>query len=121
MSRPLLLDEMLSQRIAGQLGERGHDVRCVVTESTLLALPDDQLLAEATRHGRALVTLNIKDFARLDTQYRADGRSHAGIVFVSTKAFPQDSRFVGAVVGALDKLLHEPDRLGPDLVLFLQR
>ena len=121
MTRPLLLDEMLRQRIASQLAEDGHDVRAAVLDPALLGLPDDQLLGEATRQDRSLVTLNIKDFVRLDAQCRAAGQAHAGLVLVSTKTFPLDSRFVGAVVQALGKLLAEPARLGPDLVVFLQQ
>ncbi|SBW22600.1 DUF5615 family PIN-like protein [Protofrankia symbiont of Coriaria ruscifolia] len=121
MSYPLLLDEMLGERIAAQLVGRGHDVVSVVADSALVSLPDDQVLAEAARQGRALVTLNVKDFLPLDAQYRASGRSHAGIVLISTKAFPQDRGFVGAVVGALDKLLRESGAVGPDQVIFLRR
>ncbi|WP_250282504.1 MULTISPECIES: DUF5615 family PIN-like protein [unclassified Frankia] len=121
MSHPLLLDEMLGERTAAQLVGKGHDVASVVADPALVSLPDDQVLAEAARQGRALVTLNVRDFLPLDAQYRAGGRSHAGIVLISTKAFPQDRAFVGAVVSALDKLLQEPGTLGPDQVVFLQR
>jgi hypothetical protein len=41
-------------------------------------------------------------------------------VFVSTKAFPQDRAFIGALVIALDKFLDE-DRPLTDAVVFLQR
>ena len=121
MSYPLLLDEMLGERIAAQLVGKGHDVLSIVTDPSLISLPDDQVLAEAARHGRALVTINIKDFLPLDAQCRATGRSHAGLVLIATKTFPQDRSFVGAVVSALDKLLQEPDTLGPDQVVFLRR
>ncbi len=116
-----MLDEMLGERIATQLAGRGHDVVSVVADPALVSLPDDQVLAEAARQGRALVTLNIKDFLPLDARYRAGGRSHAGIVLISTKAFPQDRGFVGAVVNALDKLLAEAGALGADQLVFLRR
>jgi Domain of unknown function (DUF5615) len=121
MSCPLLLDEMLGERIAVQLIGRGHDVLTVVADSTLVSLPDDQVMAEAARQGRALVTLNVKDFLPLDAQYRATGRSHAGLILVSTRSFPQDRGFVGAVVNALDKLLQDPGAVVPDQVVFLRR
>ncbi|WP_322769769.1 DUF5615 family PIN-like protein [Frankia sp. Cr1] len=121
MSSPLLLDEMLGERIAAQLVGRGHDVLSVVSDFSLISLPDDQVLAEAARQGRALVTLNIKDFLPLDAQYRAGGRSHAGLVLIATKSFPPDRGFVGAVVSALDKLLQEPGAIIPDQVVFLRR
>lgn len=121
MTRPLLLDEMLGDRIASQLVARGHDVLSVVGDAALISLPDDQVLMEATRQGRSLVTLNIKDFLPLDAQYQAGGRSHAGLILVSAKTFPQDRSFVGAVVNALDKLLRETGAIGPDRIPFLQR
>ena len=57
----------------------------------------------------------------LDAQYKATGRAHAGLILVSTKAFPQDRTFVGAVVGALDVVLSKPDGIGADRVVFLSR
>ena len=56
----LLLDEMFSCAIAGQLRGKGHDVLAVVADPALIGLPDDQILAHATETGRALVTANIK-------------------------------------------------------------
>ena len=121
MSYPLLLDEMFTPVIARRWGERGHDVAAVVTDQALLRLSDDQILAAAASDGRALVIANIKDFAPLDAAYQATGRSHAGLVLVSTKTFPQDQSFIDAVVAALTTLLAEPDLLGPDQMLFLRR
>lgn len=116
----LLLDEMLSHAIAQQLRSRGHDFVAVVEDPSLMALPDEEILAAAGAQGRAFVTANIKDFTPLDRRYRASGRTHAGLVLVSTKAFPQDRAFIGALVNALDKFLDE-GRLLTDAVVFLQR
>ncbi len=120
MSCPLLLDEMLSGTIAQQLRAKGHDVIAVVAEPALVSLPDDQILAHAAATGRALVTANIKDFVPLDGQYRAAGQSHAGLILVSAKAFPQDRSFVGAVAGALAVLM-ESDQIQADQAIFLAR
>lgn len=117
----MLFDEMFTSVIARRLGERSHDVAAVVTDQELIGLSDDQILAAAATDGRALVTANIKDFAPLDAAYKATGRSHAGLVLVSTKIFPQDRSFIGAVVEALSALLSEPDLLGPDRMVFLRR
>jgi hypothetical protein len=121
MSHRLLLDEMFTPVIAQHLCARGHDVTAVVDDQGLLGLPDDQVFAAAIAAGRALVTANIKDFAPLDAAYKAAGRTHTGLVLVSAKTFPQDRSFVGVLVEALAALLTEPDRLGPDRVIFLQR
>jgi hypothetical protein len=121
VSYRLLLDEMLSDDIAGQLRKRDHDVVAVVTDTALVGLSDDQVLARAAAMGRALVTVNIKDFMPLDAEYKASGRQHAGLIFISTKTFPQNRSFTGAVVDALAALLTRPDGVGPDRVVFLGR
>jgi Domain of unknown function (DUF5615) len=121
MSYPLLLDEMFSDDIAGQLGKRGLDVLAVVSDPGLVGLPDDQILAEAAAAGRALVTANVKDFVPLDAHYRTTGRRHAGLILVATKTFRQDRSFLGAVVDALGNLLSEAAGIGPDRVVFLRR
>ncbi|HMA47618.1 MAG TPA: DUF5615 family PIN-like protein [Frankiaceae bacterium] len=121
MSGLLLLDEMFSDAIAVALTAKGHDVVSVVAQPGLVSLPDEQILAEAVRQGRGLVTMNIRDFMALDAQYRATGRSHAGLVLVSARTFPQDRGFTGAVVGAVDALLRQPKTLECDRVVFLRR
>ena len=121
MSNPLLLDEMFSDAIAEQLRAKGHDVRAVVASPALVSLPDDQILSHAAATGRALVTANIKDFVPLDAQYRAAGRSHAGLILVSTKTFPQDRAYAGAIASALVGLLDKPGQIQGSQVLFLTR
>jgi hypothetical protein len=118
---PLLLDEMLSDDIAGQLRKRSHDVLAVVADPGLVGLPDDRILAEAAAAGRALVTANVKDFVPLDAQYKTAGRQHAGLILVSTKSFPQDRSFTGAIVDAIAALLAKAGGIGPDRVVFLRR
>jgi hypothetical protein len=111
---------MLSGAIAEQLRARGHDVVSVVADPSLTGLPDEEVLATAVAAGRAVVTVNIKDFVPLDQHYKASGRTHAGLVLMPAKTFPQDRAFTGAAVSALDRLLNE-DTLRPDAVVFLQR
>jgi hypothetical protein len=120
VSCPLLLDEMFSDSVARQLRAKGHDVVAVVADPALVSLPDDTILAHAASTGRALVTANIKDFMPLDGQYRAAGQSHAGLILVSTKAFPQDRGFVSAIAGALAALL-DSDQIQAGQVIFLAR
>jgi hypothetical protein len=64
------------------------------------------------------ITCNIRDFVPLDQRYKASGRIHGGLVLVSSKAFPQDRSFIGALVSALDHLLGE-DAMRGDAVMFL--
>jgi hypothetical protein len=111
---------MLSDKIAVHLRDRGHDVVSVVADGTVMGHSDALVLAHSVDDGRALVTVNIKDFAPIDAEYRAIGKTHAGLIMVSTKSFPQDRGFNAAVVRALDKLLSEGG-VDPGDVVFLRR
>jgi hypothetical protein len=121
MSQPLLLDEMFSDNIAQQLRAKGHDVTSVVADPALVGLPDEQVLAYAMTQGRTLVTANIKDFVPLDGRYRAAGQSHAGLILVSAKTFPQNRGFTTAITTALIALLSGTTKIQPSQVLFLTR
>jgi len=121
VSQPLLLDEMFSDDVAKQLSAKGYDVISVVADSALTRLPHDQVLAYAATGGRALVTANIKDFVPLDGRYRAAGQSHAGLILVSTKTFPQDRGFSSAITASLTTLLSDKTKIQSDQVLFLTR
>jgi hypothetical protein len=68
-----------------------------------------------------LVTANIKDFIPLDTRYRAADQSHAGLILVSTKTFPQNLGFPSAVATALAVLLSGTTKIQSGQVLFLTR
>lgn len=92
---------MKSASIAQQLRDRGLDAQAVLERRDLTTLPDEALLELATREQRAVVTRNIVDFGPLSQQWAANGRSHAGLVFVSTKAFPKARDWIGAVTSAL--------------------
>jgi len=118
---PLLLDEMFADTIAQQLRVKGHDVLAVVADPSLVSLPDDQILPRAAATGRALVTANIKDFMPLDAQYRAAEQSHAGLILVSAKTFPQNRSYSSAVTSALAALLDQPGQIQAGQVTFLLR
>src|SRR5579862_5551897 len=121
MSQSLSLDEMFSDDIAQQLRAKGYDVVSVVADPGLVGLPDDQVLAYATTYGRTLVTANVKDFVPLDGRYRAAGRSHAGLILVSTKTFPHNRGFPSAITASLVTLLSGTAMIQSGQVLFLTR
>src|SRR5258708_16314295 len=112
---------MCADTIAQQLRAKGHDIIAVVADPALVSLPDDQILAHAAAAGRALVTANIKDFMPLDGQYRAAGQSHSGLILVSTRTFPQDRSYTGAITSALAALLDKHGQIQADQVIFLAR
>jgi predicted nuclease of predicted toxin-antitoxin system len=120
MTTRLLLDEMLSAVIAAQLCDKGHDVTALQGDPTGMGLPDNAVLARASGEGRVLVTRNVKDFVGLDAAARAAGNPHPGLVFVSTKAFPEDRGAIPALVRSLDRWLTTAT-LGPGETCFLQR
>ena len=121
MTTSLLLDEMFSDSIAGRLRAKGYDVLSVVADQDLAGLPDGQVLARAALARRALVTANIKDFLPLDSDYRATGRTHAGLILVSTKTFPQNRSYSSAVADALLAVLDQESRMAEGQVMFLAR
>jgi hypothetical protein len=121
VSQPLLLDEMFSDDVAKQLRAKGYDVISVVADSALTGLPDDQVLADAAMGGRALVTANIKDFVPLNGRYRAADQSHAGLILVSTKTFPQNRGFSSTITASLTTLLSDKTKIQSGQVLFLTR
>lgn len=116
----LLLDEMIGPQVAQELRDRGLDVVALAERSDLRALPDDAVLDVARDQGRTLVTLNVGDFARLHQQWLAEGRRHAGIVMVTTQAFPQNRGFVGALVSALHAAAESSTLPGPGEVGYLR-
>jgi hypothetical protein len=119
VTSPLLLDEMFADTIAQQLRAKGHDALAVVADPSLISLPDDQILARAAATGRALVTANIKDFMPLDAQYRAAEQTHAGLILVAAKTFPQNRSYTSAVTSALAALLDRPRQIQAGQVTFL--
>ena len=70
---------------------------------------------------RALVTANIRDFMPLDARYRAASQTHAGLILVSARAFPQDRALTAAITSALSALLDRPAQIQPGHVLILPR
>lgn len=78
----LFLDAHVSaRRIATALRER-HDVRAADEQRELDGSEDERLLALATEQGRIMVTFNVKDFARITTEWAAAGKSHAGCLLI---------------------------------------
>ena len=78
----LFLDAHASaRRIATALREQ-HEVRAADEERELDRSDDERLLALATEQGRITVTFNVKDFARITTEWAAAGKSHAGCLLI---------------------------------------
>jgi hypothetical protein len=67
------------QHLAVDLRGRGFDV-LMTEEAHLETAPDDDQLAFAVEHHRAILTFNIRDFAPLHVRWQSDNRPHAGII-----------------------------------------
>ena len=74
----LLLDEDVWQGLAAVLREAGYDV-VSVTEAGCKGFSDEEILAHAIVEGRAVLTHNIQDFARLAETYFLQEIEHPGI------------------------------------------
>jgi hypothetical protein len=55
------------------------------------------------------------------SRYRAASQSHAGLILVSAKTFPQNRSFIAAITTALMTLLSRTAKIQPGQVLFLTR
>jgi len=104
----LILDEMLSHRIAQQLQSRGFDIEAITDHPELRSLHDEPLLRTLREAGQAIVTDNVADFTRLHAQFLAQALPHAGIVCCT---IPRSMATIGRWVDALDAFLAaaEPD------------
>jgi predicted nuclease of predicted toxin-antitoxin system len=71
----LYADEQFPREVVNQLRDLAHDV-LTVQEADNRGEPDENVLAFATDQGRAVVTLNRKDFFRL----HRESDDHGGIL-----------------------------------------
>ncbi len=77
----LYTDEDVHAPLAATLLRRGYDaVSCLEAGRSNQRIPDAEQLAYAVLHGRAILTFNATDFIQLDHDWKAAGRSHAGII-----------------------------------------
>ena len=103
----LLLDEMLSRRIAEQLRTEGYDVEAVNGHPEREALADPDVMNLARSERRALVTNNLVDFRPLHHEAIAPGGpGHFGMVFMPG-SYRRTKADVGRIVTALTGKLTE--------------
>jgi predicted nuclease of predicted toxin-antitoxin system len=81
----LYADENFDHPVVAHLRSMGQDVVTAQQAGQAnQAIPDSQVLAYATAHGRAVLTFNRRDFVCLHKITRASGGSHTGLI-VCTK------------------------------------
>ena len=110
----LLLDEMFSPAIAGDLVSRGIDCRAVVADVLLRALSDLEIFEAALLEGRVIVTNNVPDFESLRRAREAAGGEVPGLIYTSDVTFPRAKAYAARLVAALETAAasHEAARHG---------
>lgn len=102
----LYADENFPLGAVTELRRLGHDVLTAYEDGQAnQAVPDEAVLARAAALGRALLTINRKDFKRLHREFIDRGDEHAGIVICTYDPdFPGQARRVAGAVAATPKL-----------------
>lgn len=87
----LLLDEMISPRVARELRDKGFDVVAVKADRPEWeALPDREILRHAAAEGRTVVSNDVLDFQLIHNRMMAEGEGHFGILFTDDAAMPRN-------------------------------
>jgi predicted nuclease of predicted toxin-antitoxin system len=85
----LLLDAHLSQSLADALGTHGVDAMAAQQDEVLAKIEDEELLQEAYRLRRVVVTYNVQDFDLIARSWAEIGRHHWGIILIHSRSIPQ--------------------------------
>ena len=81
MSFPLYLDEHIDPLLAEMLSADGCDVLCARDAGRAnRSISDEDQLAFAASHGRAILTHDVSDFFLLAQAWANAGEHHAGII-----------------------------------------
>ena len=103
----LLLDEMLSPRIAEILVARGVDCVAVAADAALRASDDAAVAAYAATTGRTLATNDVADVDRVRTARLSEEKAVPRIIYTSDARFPRDRRFIDRLADALERAARE--------------
>lgn len=97
----LLLDAMLSPRLAESLRTAGCDALALGEVDPRPGIPDGEVLAIATDLGRAIVTDNVRDFRGIAAaRVIGSGSGHAGIVYLPGRT-PRSLNDTGRLVESI--------------------
>ena len=108
----LLLDEMISWRVATELRTAGHDIVAVKRDCPELEQqPDGTILEAATAERRAVVTNNVRDFRVAHERVLAHGGTHYGVIYTFDDSLPRNKAALSFWVTTLELFLrtHGPD------------
>ena len=103
----LLLDEMISWRIAVELRNRDHEVVAVKRDRLdLQQRPDGTVLGAAAAEQRAVVTNNVRDFRVAHGRVIARSETHYGVIYTFDDSLPRNKAAIGLWVTTLERFLH---------------
>ncbi len=108
----LLLDEMISPRIARELRRKGFDAQAIKSDRPdLEAVADREIVRRMAAEKRVIVTNDVLDFIFLHNQLAAGGEEHYGIVFTDDATMPRNKASIPLWVETLATLLkqNKPD------------
>jgi predicted nuclease of predicted toxin-antitoxin system len=117
----LLLDEMLSPRIARELHARGFDVLAIAGDREHAGLPDPEVMSLARAEQRAVVTNNLRDYRPLHHEaVTPGGPGHYGMIsmpgsYRRTRA--DEGRIISALQAILDQHPGDKDLANGELWL----
>jgi predicted nuclease of predicted toxin-antitoxin system len=105
----LLLDEMISPKIARELRGKGEfDVQAVKGDRPdLQAVADREIVRRIAAEQRTLVTNDVLDFQLIHNQMLAAGEDHYGLIFSSDSTMPRNKASIPLWVKALAEVLTE--------------
>jgi len=104
----LLLDEMISPKIARQLRKGEFDVQAIKADRPdLEAVSDREIVRRIATERRALVTNDALDFQPIHSQMLAAGEEHYGLIFTSDSTMPRNKRSIPLWVRTLEKVLKD--------------
>ncbi len=110
----LLLDEMITPRVARELRMQGHNVQAIKHDRADLACRGDrEIVRLMAAEGRAIVTNDVADFQRIHDRLLAIGEEHHGMIFTFDATLPRTKSAIPQWVEALSSLLaqHGDDAL----------
>jgi predicted nuclease of predicted toxin-antitoxin system len=104
----LLLDEMISPKIARELRSKGLDVQAIKGDRPdLEAVADREIVRRVAAEQRTLVSNDVLDFQLIHNQMLAAGEGHYGLVFTSDSTMPRNKASISLWVKTLETFLRE--------------
>jgi len=100
----LLLDEHYPESVSRHLRDQGIDAVGVIGREDLRGRADSEVLALATREGRAVVTEDVTTFPAAIVAVP----NHAGVIFCEAQRFPRTVRALPRLESALVTFVRSP-------------